>query len=69
MLSLSWMLSLRQVRPYNAAQGWEEMAAAWRSPFSATILAAMAVLSQGMTRTPLRLFRNLLHWPMACSWE
>ena len=32
------------------------MAAAWRSPRSETILAAAAVLSQGMTRTPFGAF-------------
>ena len=37
------------------------MAAAWRLPLSATSFAASAVLPQGITRTPERLLRNLLH--------
>ena len=45
------------------------MAAAWRLPLSATIFAAAAVLSQGITRTPDRLSRKRAHWPMACGWE
>ena len=49
--------------PYSAAQGWEEMAAACLFPDSATSFAATAVLSQGMTLTPLRPSKKRLHWP------
>ena len=45
------------------------MAAAVGLPDSATSFAATAVLSQGMTLTPLRPSKKRLHWPMAWGWE
>ena len=68
LLSESEMSLLSTRRPYRPAQAGEEMAAMSSRPLWLTIWAAMAVFSQTVIFTSLRVLRNAEHWPMACSW-